>query len=72
MRHKCHPGECKAREEERLKRVYGMTESGEDLIVCGTEMHFDRVEVAKKGGEEAVEGLLLEVRAQLFVRLCKY
>lgn len=48
-----------------------MAERGEDLIVRRAEMDLDLVEVAEQAREEAVEGLLLEVWAELFVRLCQ-
>lgn len=71
VRDQSHPGEGKAREKQWLEGVDRVAERGEDLIVRRAEMDLDLVEVAEQAREEAVEGLLLEVWAELFVRLCQ-
>jgi hypothetical protein len=46
-------------------------ESHKDLIIHRSKMRLYLVQVAEKAGKEAEEGLLLKVRSQILVRLCK-
>ena len=46
-----------------------LPQSDQDLVVSGTQVNFDRRQIAQQTREEAEERFLLEVRAEFFVRV---
>lgn len=58
-----------SKQESDEEGEWSLPQSDQDLVVSGTQVNFDRRQIAQQTREEAEERFLLEVRAEFFVRV---